>query len=78
MFRIQQTQQTKPNTGIKSFSSRVERRRKAGVEEKKEEPVKQVKAAIPKRTAKAEDLPVLKEGTALSGANIDKIVFPMV
>ena len=68
MFRRQQTQQTKPNTGIKSFSSRVERRRKAMVEEKKEEPVKPVKA-IPKRTAKAEDLPVL--GTDLSANNVE-------
>ena len=72
MFRRQQTQQTKPNTGIKSFSSRVERRRKAAVEEKKEEPVKQVKA-IPKRTAKAEDLPNFKAATTLSGDNVDHI-----
>ena len=70
MFRRQQAQQTKPNTGIKSFSSRVERRRKAVVEEKKEEPVKQVKAAIPKRTAKAEDLPVL--GVEFSANNVER------
>ena len=71
MFRRQQTQQTKPNTGIKSFSSRVERRRKAMVEEKKEEPVKQVKA-IPKRTAKAEDLPVLGDPTNLDASYVEK------
>lgn len=75
MFRRQQAQQTKPNTGIKSFSSRVERRRKAVVEEKKEEPVKSVKA-IPKRTAKAEDLPVLKnEETAIKVDDIENIYY---
>ena len=74
MFRRQQTQQTKPNSGIKSFSSRVERRRKAIVEEKKEEPVNPVKA-IPKRTAKAEDLPVLKAAaTTLTGDDVESIV----
>lgn len=73
MFRRQQTQQNKPNTGIKSFSSRVERRKKAAVEEKKEEPVQQVKNAIPKRTAKVEDLPVLKAGTELNGTFINSI-----
>lgn len=73
MFRRQQTQQSKPNTGIKSFSSRVERRRKAGVEEKKEEPVKQVKAAIPKRTAKAEDLPDFKASTPITVNDIEKV-----
>ena len=71
MFRRQQTQQTKPSTGIKSFSSRVERRRKAIVEEKKEEPVKSVKA-IPKRTAKAEDLPVLGDPTNLDASYVEK------
>ena len=73
MFRRQQTQQTKPNSGIKSFSSRVERRRKAIVEEKKEEPIKSVKA-IPKRTAKAEDLPVLK-ATNLDASCVEKSEF---
>ena len=77
MFRRQQTQQTKPNSGIKSFSSRVERRRKAMVEEKKEEPVKPVKA-IPKRTAKAEDLPVLKAATTLGSNQVESIVSSMV
>ena len=77
MFR-RQTQPSKPNTGIKSFSSRVERRKKAVVEEKKEEPAKPVavkpKSAEKKVVPKAKDLPDLKnEETAIKVSDIENI-----
>lgn len=73
MFRRQQTQQTKPNTGIKSFSSRVERRRKAAVEEKKEEPAKPVAVKpknVKKVVPKAEDL---KDAPATGSITVEDI-----
>ena len=72
MFRRQQTHQNKPSTGIKSFSSRVERRKRAIVEEKREEEESEnVVEDIPKK--KTEDLPNFKEATVITGNQIDKI-----
>lgn len=81
MFR-RQTQQTKPNTGIKSFSSRVERRKKAVVEEKKEEPAKPVAVKsknVKKVVPKAEDLPDLKDSnTAIKVGDIENIYATLI
>lgn len=69
MFR-RQTQQSKPNTGIKSFSSRVERRKKAVVEEKKEEPAKPV-AVKPKNVKKIEEKKVVQKKGNLPSFKVD-------